>query len=479
MKYLILKFKIVSHIYIITVCLIFLSCNSEEQQDKNKIRYLDQLKSELNLRNFSRVNISENIVVNWENVTKTKKENFEISEIAVNEKIASKLQSKLLQEHLKYQIVTIECEGQFYSYFLEVYGDKNSPVYPESITKLNNFTGTLNVFSLTGENLGSLGILKGQTRNISKIDKLDVLSRAIKLFSNNLSLTNKIPPCNTPYFQTMQFTVDYYEMWEYQGKIIAFNYVRTETNTEQILMSYPCDTPPNEVALAHRTAVYNFHGNSSGEAAVANTVITDPSFLNDTCLAGLYLKLGGSPIFQSYLKEFDNDFSIADLQLAGTVTLPITENARTYAPYGGVIKIVFNKNNLKRPALDIAKTFMHEMLHAEMYRQLLSLANSNGSIDKNALTQMLAEPGCPRLLDYYEQYSFNTMQHPNMAENYRETIVSFLKAFDNTLTDEQYEAIAWQGLNGTKEWSSMSTADKVRIQATYDTWITTASKNCN
>ncbi|WP_029273197.1 hypothetical protein [Flavobacterium sp. KJJ] len=82
----------------------------------------------------------------------TKKDSLEIFEIEANEKTAIRLQSNFLQNNIQYQIVTINSENQIYSYLLEIFGDKDSALYPETITKLDFFKGTLNVFSLKGKN---------------------------------------------------------------------------------------------------------------------------------------------------------------------------------------------------------------------------------------------------------------------------------------------------------------------------------------
>lgn len=39
-----------------------------------------------------------------------------------------------------------------------------------------------------------------------------------------------------------------------------------------------------------------------------------------------------------------------------------------------LITITFNENNLDRPSLSVARTFIHEIIHAEIFRKLLSVA---------------------------------------------------------------------------------------------------------
>lgn len=143
-----------------------LSCTNEELTEKHDNVNLSQVQKDLSLTKFSNVNIAENVHVNWETLNETKKNNFTISEVAASEKHASTIQSDYFKGHLNYQVVTVESENQTQSYFLEVFTNENSTVYPETITKLNDFSGTLNVFSLKGENMGSIAIIHGVARNI-------------------------------------------------------------------------------------------------------------------------------------------------------------------------------------------------------------------------------------------------------------------------------------------------------------------------
>src|SRR5690606_27394051 len=99
------------------------------------------------------------------------------------------------------------------------------------------------------------------------------------------------------------------------------------------------------------------------------------SLKNNQCLYGVYTQLGSAPTFQSYLQNFDESFSVANLKFSMALDPSFPNvNALTYQPQNYLIEIKFNPNKLNRPRLDIARTFIHEMIHAEIYRKLLSLA---------------------------------------------------------------------------------------------------------
>ena len=207
-------------------------------------------------------------------------------------------------------------------------------------------------------------------------------------------------------------------------------------------------------------------------------VIVDPSFKNNPCLNGVYEKLGQAPTFDNYLKNFDKNFSVANLKLKASTNLPDTINAQTSPPSNYLITINFNENNLNRPSLDVARTFIHEMIHAEMFRILLSLSSTNGEIDVLKLNTMLTENNYPGLYDYYRRFGVNNMQHEQMAAHYRGIVVNLLKEYDNTLTNEQYQAIAWIGLKGTIAWTQLSDLDRKKTTDLYNTWYLSAKQNC-
>ena len=208
-------------------------------------------------------------------------------------------------------------------------------------------------------------------------------------------------------------------------------------------------------------------------------VIIDKSFASNPCLMSVYNKLGGSATFQSYLKKFDGDFSVANLKLSANSNIVSTVNAETSPPVNYLIEISFNSNNLNRSSLEIARTFMHEMIHAEMFRKLLSLSSTNGEIDVLLLNQMLTQHNYPGLYDYYRRYGVNDMQHEQMAAHYIENIIDFLKGLDSSLSQQEYEALAWGGLKGTVAWNSKTGQEKQNIMDTYNNWKSKAGTSCN
>lgn len=203
--------------------ILLVSCNNEELGKNNTSVNLNQVEKDLELNKFSNVNIAENVVVNWESIKETEKSNFKIAEISAYEKTASTLESDFLENHIKYQIATIESEGKLYSYFLEVYTNKGSNAYPETITKLNDFTGTFNVFLLNGENLGSVAIYNGRAKSISENNYLSALTESINAFTAKSATTNKMPQCGGNYTVIIDQTTSRFDIWSVGNEIILIN----------------------------------------------------------------------------------------------------------------------------------------------------------------------------------------------------------------------------------------------------------------
>lgn len=234
-------------------------------------------------------------------------------------------------------------------------------------------------------------------------------------------------------------------------------------------------------------------------------IIEDKSFTENPCLSGVYSKLGEGSKFDSYLKKFDGDFSVANLMLSAVKDSNYPKaNAVTYSPVDYLIEIKFNPENLHRPALDIARTFIHELIHAEIYRKLLSCSRlPHVNVGKMTDSQWQIyiynlKNDFPGLFEYYMRYKYNVPpnqqisdpHHELMAQHYRQIVVQVLKQYDgNAHSDEFYNALAWIGLMGEGElpidsptglppvptvvWKNVPQSQRLQILSIYKNFLNT------
>ncbi|MDX6183582.1 hypothetical protein SGQ44_14725 [Flavobacterium sp. Fl-77] len=450
------------------VSLFILSCNNEEVANKNTSVNLSQVKKDLYFNKFSNVNIAENLAVDWETIKETQIGNFKIAEIQVHEKRASTLESNFLDNHIKYQIATIESEGRLNTYFIEAYTNKGSTIYPESITKLNDFTGTLNVFLLNGQNLGSVALYNGRARNISENDTLNVLAESINAFVTRSDSANKIPQCGGNYTVFIDQTISRFDVWTVGEKIVAINYLGTTTTRTSSIMPFPCDGvyDKNDI-LNQRLESYNFKASSGG----TNGEIAAPQIFNELtgkakCLNDLLTKNGNSFV-QKILVNFEgkSTFNVKlvskDKVISEKTGLEI--NGQTLPPKDNliVIEISTSKAN-ENSALDVVRTILHEYIHADLH-------------SKTFTEYYKGETGFKLVSEMYAN------QHAQMASVYLNSMKQALKEFHKTIliddynkyiayygevpSDAFYEALAWGGLrdNDVNTWTDLPADKKTSI----------------
>ncbi|MCL8009032.1 hypothetical protein M8845_16495 [Gelidibacter japonicus] len=239
-----------------------------------------------------------------------------------------------------------------------------------------------------------------------------------------------------------------------------------------------------------------------GEVDFANRVILSNDFTENECLYSIYEEMGKATTIKGYLQNFDPSFTnpVANLQLAVGVhsTYP-NATAVTEEPNNYMIKILFNPNELSRPKLDVARTMIHELIHAEMYRKLLEVAQQPNIPWTREFIHTLRN-NYEGLADYYTRYWLELPlgqaptdpQHEQMAEHFIDVIIQALKDIDNSLTDLQYKAIAWAGLKGsgntlsattglpsnpTIAWSNVPLSERLLLNNIYENFKAT-NLNC-
>ncbi len=185
--------------------------------------------------------------------------------------------------------------------------------------------------------------------------------------------------------------------------------------------------------------------------------------------------------FKNAIKKFDGDFPVSHLKLIGSTNLPSNVNARTSPPSNYLITIAINSNKLNRPNLSIARTIIHETIHAEMFRKILSILDNGGDLKGLTRSQWiskLSNGDYPGIFDYYSRYG-KEMQHQQMAAHYISTISSLLKEFQPGLSQNIYDALAWTGLKNTTAWNALSLTKRNSINKINEEFKKNGNKKCN
>ena len=238
---------------------------------------------------------------------------------------------------------------------------------------------------------------------------------------------------------------------------------------------------------------------NNGEVDFGEEVILDADLKENDCLYSVYTEMGKAPTFANYLENFDGDMSVANLRLKYDESFannidPEYHNALaiTLPPQNYLIDIIFNGDeNLDasihdKPKLIIALSFIHEMIHAEIYRKMLSAAqlgnlNSNGwTIQQQIDFVNNLRNDFPGLYDYYYQRWHPNWGHQIMAQHYLDIIVSALSEYDNDQNSpETYEALAWIGLYDTISWNNLSPEQQQNHITNRQNFESNATDICN
>src|SRR5699024_7907015 len=137
-------------------------------------------------------------------------------------------------------------------------------------------------------------------------------------------------------------------------------------------------------------------------------IIIDPSFEN-TKAECVYNKLKNlSTGFAEAIQKFDGEFPVSHLKLSTNNNLSSSTYGVTYAPENYVIKIEYNENRFGNISdLGKALAITHEVIHAEIYRKMLS-ASQQGDLNHNQYTTQnrinyvnSLRNNFPGLYDYY------------------------------------------------------------------------------
>jgi len=197
--------------------------------------------------------------------------------------------------------------------------------------------------------------------------------------------------------------------------------------------------------------------------------------------------------FKEAIQKFDEEFPVSHLKLTINNGLGSGVYGETQPPVNYVTEIQINGNRLTNLSdLGAATTFVHEIIHAEIFRKMLSAAQ-RGDLTTSTMTAQEAEnyvnslkDNFPGLYDYYVERWHPTWNHNMMANHYRTTIADMIQDFDNNrLPRSTYEAVSWVGLGKlednqtTVSWNNLTANEKQAIEALINQNFLDGPSNCN
>lgn len=247
-----------------------------------------------------------------------------------------------------------------------------------------------------------------------------------------------------------------------------------------------------------------------GEVDFDEQVILDEEFVENECLYNIYKDLGKASTFDQIIKQFDSKFSVENLKFSvnpyfGTKYDVKYKNAMalTNPPAtSNMIAIDFNIDPstsgyiINKPDTFKVVAFIHEVLHANMYRKMLDAliawAPEAQSLHWTTVEQFNAylnslENKYFGIFDYYTRFNYgipqgdNPNQHQQMAQHYRDVIIQTLTDYDFSLSEEDKVALSWIGLNAADiiVWKNLDPTVKQSINYRITNLKNTAPNACN
>ena len=257
-----------------------------------------------------------------------------------------------------------------------------------------------------------------------------------------------------------EFCIDWYWVYSTNGVEVFEVYSHTSCG------SASCDTNSQDACLDD-----GIGGGGDGEKV---QIIKDPSFEETTsdCIYEKLLSINGFKALASKFKGLGTEFDV--LLKIGT-TQRATANGQTwYKGPNQPIEITFNEAKINRSALEVARTIVHEMVHAEMFRAL----NTQGLADSDLSFKETFE-------EYTRQYfGDNDIHHNYMADYWVDKMADMLElihpqlgylglndflspwAYPQGIPKEFYKALAWEGLKDedVRAWNTKSVEQKDQIE---------------
>jgi len=281
-----------------------------------------------------------------------------------------------------------------------------------------------------------------------------------------------------------------------------------EQNLDDVIVNNNYHAPVTYVYLPSQpyypytspTSTYNPYGTGGGGGSTSGVSSFETTYQIINLLNGrvkcIYQRLMNSNSkFKNSIQKFDGQFPVSHLKLSINNHLEENVYGITLLPVDYVTEIQFNESSFNGLSdLGRATVFAHEIVHAEIFRKMLSAAqvgtllpdSSNMTIQQQTDYVKSLKNNFPGLYEYYLTRYKPTWNHEMMANHYRSTIADIIQEFDNSrLPRSTYEAVAWLGLGeletntSTIAWKNLSIEQKAIIKALINENFYNGPSTCN
>ena len=414
-------------------------------------------------------------------------------------------------------VVTKDNENEFSFFMAKFYQEKDGQQNIEELdVSFNKNTGYRGITRLY-DSANTLVLAKVVDTEESNVENTHFTREGLKTLG--LTTLGTIKKCKT---STTYHYIDWYRYtYDIYGNLISIEYLYTEYVGSSQSKTCTTETIPDEPVRKISGPPFLVPCNDgSGRTDCANEItegiecqegfradennncveieelkedfIEDEKIINELvdkalCVYEKLQELSGG--FKNMIKKFDGEFPVSHLKFdMGDIG---ASRGRTIAPNNNpttpnspdfVIIIRLNNNSTnsgvaKRPNLLVAKTIAHEVIHAEMYRKLLSVLDNGGNFDGVTRQDVLdaLNGNYPGLYDYYRRHK--NWQHAQMAQHYRETLARMLQEYDTGLIvpnsqqpQQLYMDLAWEGLiyenppNAIPTWTNLPQTERDRVE---------------
>ncbi|MCI2230530.1 hypothetical protein MC378_15245 [Polaribacter sp. MSW13] len=210
-----------------------------------------------------------------------------------------------------------------------------------------------------------------------------------------------------------------------------------------------------------------------------------------------YQKLQSNSLLKNTLKKFVGENTPVNLIINQKSNLREDDddntselvNGKTY--YGNSYNITVSLNteqSINRPSLAVARTILHEAIHADIYRKIKT--TSGIYLDSSTGKWRLPDGSrahFPTLFDNFNEDP-NNPHHNYMANYYRTAMEDGLKEFATSIgethTDQFYKDFVWSGLLETKAWENQysdptyANSEKIRIKNVIINYENSTNNEC-